>query len=83
MTAVEPPEGVEAPSDVRVVFSDGREVTCDVVYLGEDEDGIHRWEARLNLIAPGPTEKAPLVRELRCAKLPGKTSLVLALAWLT
>lgn len=33
-----PPEGV------RVVMSDGTEVPVDCVYVGLDDEGLHRWE---------------------------------------
>lgn len=38
-------EAPPAPSDVRAVMADGREVPVECVYVGRrEEDGIHEWE---------------------------------------
>lgn len=65
----------EAPTNVRIEFTDGTEQALPVEYRGySDGTGLHVWAAQLTFETPG------VVRALRCDTLAAHTELVLEIA---
>lgn len=57
------------PEDVRAVYRDGREVPLELIYTGDDADGMHIWTPTASL--PEPPARLTVVT------LPGHTRIVL------
>jgi hypothetical protein len=61
----------EAPQDVRIVHEDGSSTACEVVYVGDDEEGIHQW-----LVTAAVPTMEGLVVGVFGGKMPPRTRLL-------
>lgn len=58
-----------SPEDVRVRLPDGREIPCELQYVGLNEDGLHEWKA----VSEVPFR--PGIDRLLIGTLPPRTSI--------
>jgi hypothetical protein len=63
----------EPPENVRVLTADGRVIPCELVYAGQNDDGIHVWEAVVGTL---PIEHGA---QLLTDYLPGRTSITVTM----
>lgn len=70
LTPAELMSGPPAPTNVRIVTQDGRELAVDCIYTGQDDDLMHMWVA----IVPDGVEWA----QIKIGRLPPRTSISLA-----
>lgn len=59
---------MEPPRNVRIQHRDGTTTPCELVYLGEDEEGVHQWEA----VTPVRVKHGDRVR---ADQIPGRTAI--------
>jgi hypothetical protein len=63
------------PRDVRLLREDGRELPVELLYHGQDDDGIHCWIAAVPAYQVAPGERLGL----RVVSLPARTSVTIGI----